>query len=991
VEAYADTDNALAGFYADQVTAVAASTGVSERRIRDWFEHSLITDQGFRAQSFEFPHEHGPEVLKALEDAYLIRADSRRGVNWYELTHDRMIAPVLENNAEWRESRLNPLQLRAAEWEANGRPAGLLVTGEVLAEAITWVASSPDATPVERDFVSDSRVAEDEVKAELARHEAEARKARHRSFLFGALALLAVAGLIVSAFFYVSANNSKKRAQRSESRAADAASAAKTAQQQAESSQHESEARDLAARSLAAGDPYEATLLAIEAESRTDEPSLQPRLAWVDAVARLSRLPAVQDGAAMDIGGEPSTAAFSKDGRQLAIGDFDGTVAFYDTTKRARVGTPLVVGSTVQQVEWSADGRSVAILTDDGVVRRYSASRHEQLGEPSAPHDGAFLAAVDPTGSRLALAEGDTYTITIYDTSTNKAIAPGIVLPAGAGPSAMTWSPNGSMLAIGDDVGGVTLLDRRGGAGRTLVAQQNDQTSVDHSVATLSWDPSGTAVAVGDEWGVRTYALPGSTGRSIAPSRVASPSAVEWSPDGRLIAVATDSGSVQLMDVLNFGLLSDAFTSADNDVSLLAWSPSGADLAVVSATGAAAFFKLNAQATAADVIGGGRGASDVAWDPTGSTIAISTQGGVVQRYDARTGRPIGAPINSLAGDQPTSPLFFPAIVWNPDGTQLATTREDGTWQVIDSVSGARTAVLGDAPPPPPADEPVIADVEHQGLAWSPDGRSIAVGGYFSADDAASDIDNADVGNDSIQVLDARTLRPRGDPISNADLDATNLAWSPDGSKLAAGGPYGTIELLEVSTGEQVGDEINVSDSGLIGLAWSPDGKSIAAADDRKLYLFDAESHAPLADAVLVDPQPDRTTSAIAWSPRGNVIAAVDTLGTVRYFDAATLASVGPDMVSPQYAAGSTALSFFKGAEPAISWNKDGTELAVTDAGMSARLLHSWSESEACELLKSIIPAERMDGLIGIPDATSQCARGEVVSSAPVPVLSQLLD
>ena len=71
-------------------------------------------------------------MLNALEDAYLIRAESRRGVKWYELTHDRMIAPIVESNAEWRDARLNPLQKRAAEWDANQRPAGLLVGGDVL-------------------------------------------------------------------------------------------------------------------------------------------------------------------------------------------------------------------------------------------------------------------------------------------------------------------------------------------------------------------------------------------------------------------------------------------------------------------------------------------------------------------------------------------------------------------------------------------------------------------------------------------------------------------------------------------------------------------------------------------------------------------------------------------------------------------------------------------------------------------------------------------
>ncbi len=143
VEQYADTDNALTQFYSDQVAAVASATREPERLIRDWFEQRLITPQGFRAQTFDFPGNRSLEVLKALEDNYLIRAEDRRGVQWYELTHDRMIAPIIEGNAEWREARLTPLQKRAAEWDASKRPEGLLVGGDVLTEAEAWIYPLP--------------------------------------------------------------------------------------------------------------------------------------------------------------------------------------------------------------------------------------------------------------------------------------------------------------------------------------------------------------------------------------------------------------------------------------------------------------------------------------------------------------------------------------------------------------------------------------------------------------------------------------------------------------------------------------------------------------------------------------------------------------------------------------------------------------------------------------------------------------------------------
>ncbi len=180
--------------------------------IRDWFEQRLITPHGFRAQTFDFPGNRSLDVLKALEDSYLIRAEDRRGVQWYELTHDRMIAPVIEGNAEWREARLSPLQKRAAEWEASKRPEGMLVGGDVLTEAEAWIASSPDATDVERAFVEAARHHEDDAQAELKRHADETKRARRRSLIFAGLAIVAVAGLIAAVIATRQARQAKSEA-----------------------------------------------------------------------------------------------------------------------------------------------------------------------------------------------------------------------------------------------------------------------------------------------------------------------------------------------------------------------------------------------------------------------------------------------------------------------------------------------------------------------------------------------------------------------------------------------------------------------------------------------------------------------------------------------------------------------------------------------------------------------------------------------------------
>jgi hypothetical protein len=105
VDDIGNVNEALAGYYASQVAAVAGRTRVKEGEIRAWFEHDLISDDGFRTQTREGPGRKNEQVLSELEDSHLIRADRRRGTQWYELTHDRFVEPIRTSNSEFHRRR----------------------------------------------------------------------------------------------------------------------------------------------------------------------------------------------------------------------------------------------------------------------------------------------------------------------------------------------------------------------------------------------------------------------------------------------------------------------------------------------------------------------------------------------------------------------------------------------------------------------------------------------------------------------------------------------------------------------------------------------------------------------------------------------------------------------------------------------------------------------------------------------------------------------
>ncbi|MCP4400716.1 MAG: hypothetical protein GY801_25870, partial [bacterium] len=152
-----DVDSALAGYYADRVQSIADHTNVRERTIREWFDHQLITEQGIRGQVLRGPEQsQGLKnvAIDPLVDAYLVRAENRRGATWYELAHDRLIEPVRTNNAGWFQANLSTLQRQAALWENQNRPNGLLLQDEALEDAEHWAANhSDELLSTERDFL----------------------------------------------------------------------------------------------------------------------------------------------------------------------------------------------------------------------------------------------------------------------------------------------------------------------------------------------------------------------------------------------------------------------------------------------------------------------------------------------------------------------------------------------------------------------------------------------------------------------------------------------------------------------------------------------------------------------------------------------------------------------------------------------------------------------------------------------------------------------
>lgn len=197
-----DVDQALSAYFDEQVARAAVAGVMPEHTLRLWFDRRLITPQGIRAQVMggDSVSQGIPDAaLRPLVDAYLVRAERLRGATWLELAHDRLVAPVRASNGAWLAAHLSTFQRQADLWDQQGRPPGLLLRDEALAEGEAWaVLHNGELTPAESDFLRLCR----DARAALERERRQARRIRRLAVGAAVVGVVALAALVVALLLY---------------------------------------------------------------------------------------------------------------------------------------------------------------------------------------------------------------------------------------------------------------------------------------------------------------------------------------------------------------------------------------------------------------------------------------------------------------------------------------------------------------------------------------------------------------------------------------------------------------------------------------------------------------------------------------------------------------------------------------------------------------------------------------------------------------------
>jgi WD40 repeat protein len=445
------------------------------------------------------------------------------------------------------------------------------------------------------------------------------------------------------------------------------------------------------------------------------------------------------------------SVAFGPDSDLVAsAGDGEAPVAIplWSTASRKEIGR-LPGHGDVRQIVFSPDGRWLASGSYDQTAMLWDIKRLRPASLPLTGHAGTiFGVAFSHDGKTLATASYD-QTIALWDSQTGKRLGDSLV-GHGDRVFSVAFSPDGRTLASGDGEGEVLLWDLsiRNPLTRVLRARGIKLTRV----RILFFGRQGRVLVASDHDSVVLWDIP--TGRPIGKilGDIERISALDIGPDGQLLAAAHGDGKILLWDLgKQKSVRSPVATSSRVDS--LAFSPDGQILASGEMDGSVRLWNVATAQPFATLGKHHSMAESLAFSPDGKILASGDVHGEILLWDVSRRRL--DPVSGLSQESSVNRLVFAA-----DGEILVST-------------GSGAVQLWDISARQPRGQPLLAEKSKApiyDLALSPDGKTLAASSM----------------NATVTLWDMESGERLGRPIPDA---GTHLAWSPDGKVLAvSGGP-----------------------------------------------------------------------------------------------------------------------------------------------------------------------------------------------------------
>jgi WD40 repeat protein len=906
-----DIDSALADFYEEGVAAVLGGVpGLPERRVRDWCEYRLITPQATRGQVQDGDKADSSldrRAIDALIDARIVRAEERRGMRWYELAHDRLIAPVRASNADWREDRLQPWQRRAALYERQRRGplsarssiGSWLLTGPELAAARIYAEAHPDELhESEKQFLAAS------VDREVA--ERESRQLMTMIGLLIAVVLLVSLLLVRSSLLFreEQAKAGRARVMESLTRGLELCESGRTAEglhwlvqsltTAAKVPEVREELKPLIRREISSWLLESPKLKAIlphgtgpvfvvvynpkDGTVLTGGEDMKARR-W-DAATGEAR------GDPLDHGGQVKAGAFSCDGRFALTSSGERCARLWDLAGKP-VEKKLDHGGRVGPLAFSPDGKAAITGSSDGTARLWDLSGNDPVGkrlEHGEDREEGVIAVAFRLDGKVALTAGRRMT-RLWDATTGAALKPDPEAAGGA--RVIGFSPDGMTAFLAD---GPRLRD--------LASRSPSEQCLDN-VGTVAFSPDGQTALIGYVDGTAGL-WDRTTGRPRgAPLRQEGPIVhAAFSPDSRTAMTGGADGTARLWDAMTGRLWAGAMEhvhGSNAGVNAVTFGPDGRSAATACSDGTARLWELSDEqpsvvklrstgaATAAAIGRDGTALLEVGrdrrprlWDldeglPHGPSlqhdgtilaVALSDDGltavtgdsdGVARLWDLRTGKARGEPLRHHGG--------VLSVALSRDGKVAMTGSRDSTARLWDGETGLSIGTVLEH------DQAVTAvaltldgktamtgcsdrwarlwdwRTGTPGRRWQHDAEVMVVA--FSRDGGMALTGSTD---GTARLWDVIEERHVGEPLKHKE-PVVAVAISPDGGTALTGGHGSTARLWDVKSGLPIGAPL-AHDGPVLAAAFGPEGKTV------------------LTTSVVLSPVPGEVVTRLWFLPAG---------------------------------------------------------------------------------------------------------------------------
>jgi WD40 repeat protein len=262
-----------------------------------------------------------------------------------------------------------------------------------------------------------------------------------------------------------------------------------------------------------------------------------------------------------------TSISWSPDGSALASGSWDGTIIIWDV--KARTHRRIIEAARfIKNIAWSPKGDTLAAAMELGDINLWSASTGKPVRVLPA-HGNKIKITWSPDVSMLASIAWQEFDIPIWDPGTGKIKY--TFKGQDSTSLAIAWSPNGQELASGSH-GKAIIWDVRS-------AEPLHILDAGQRIWNLAWFSDGKSLVLMLDDGQIIQWNPASGLKTpLASWKGLNVWCMDLSPDDATLAIGTDTGIIELLDV-HSGILLKTLTGHTGAVSSLAWSPDGKLLA----------------------------------------------------------------------------------------------------------------------------------------------------------------------------------------------------------------------------------------------------------------------------------------------------------------------------------------------------------------------------------------------------------------------------